>query len=687
MNTMRTAVLAGLCFAGLLSPARGETFGNFTTMGVIVDCPKGKAAGDIARVRAYLVEEGKRKPVHDLVQVGSFNYFAGSLFFLKPDTQYTVDVEFCDKDGKVIFMTTERGRTRREPVISATSKSVYVSPAGSDGGPGTIDKPLKTLKAGFARLDPGTTLFIRGGTYYEGELAPAAGGRPDDPVVIRNYNGEKVVIDGAAPELVDGGWKDDGQSNGDRGKEPGRRGVKARFTAQFKGRTWAVSFEDKATGKYYRLYPLRTLKELEGRMSAGKTFEQLGFTGAYHCDGNEIHAETPGKDIAEYRCCVSRFTRGVVLEGKSHVSIDGIEFRHFGQGDYGSAINILNSSSVLVSKCKVYYCNSGVWVKGNSSLDTVQDSIFVDDANHWHFTYTKTGDGWNYHGQIETGAVVVDGEYSGRGLVFRRNRVEGIFDGSHLCPWVRIDARTSETDWYENTLVDIADDFVETDGVSRNVRIFDNYMDKSLSGISLAQALDGPTWMLYNVIANCGVCAASTNKADYPYEGYPFKTNGGPSPEVGSGPVFFYHNTVYTTDPLSRALLVKSQAKWKVMALRNNIWYGKAMGFDCWNEKPSLMDWDYDDVYHAAGPFLKLQGFGQCRTLTDFQKSFGSLLQGISAEPKFRDAPGGDYHLAPASPCIDAGVPVEGINDTRIWGKAPDMGAFEWRPAAGRAQE
>ena len=119
MNTMRTAVLAGLCFAGLLSPARGETFGNFTTMGVIVDCPKGKAAGDIGRVRAYLVEEGKRKPVHDLVQVGSFNYFAGSLFFLKPDTQYTVDVEFCDKDGNVIAKTTERGRTRPEPVVPA----------------------------------------------------------------------------------------------------------------------------------------------------------------------------------------------------------------------------------------------------------------------------------------------------------------------------------------------------------------------------------------------------------------------------------------------------------------------------------------------------------------------------------------------------------------------------------------
>ena len=34
-------------------------------------------------------------------------------------------------------------------------------------------------------------------------------------------------------------------------------------------------------------------------------------------------------------------------------------------------------------------------------------------------------------------------------------------------------------------------------------------------------------------------------------------TNGGPHPEIGSGHVFFYHNTAYTDDPDSRAMLVK----------------------------------------------------------------------------------------------------------------------------------
>lgn len=36
-----------------------------------------------------------------------------------------------------------------------------------------------------------------------------------------------------------------------------------------------------------------------------------------------------------------------------------------------------------------------------------------------------------------------------------------------------------------------------------------------------------------------------------------------------------------------------------------------------------------------------------------------------------------DFHLLPVSPCIDAGVPLPGVNDG-FRGKAPDMGAFEY---------
>lgn len=640
-------------------------YGNFTTMGVVMECPAGMSVEKIGRVMVYVVEEEGRRQVHGLVRVGSTNHFAGSLFDLEPGTEHTVEVEMYDRSGKLVAKETAKGKTRRDPVIPDTPGALYVSPSGSDGNAGSIDKPLKTLKAGFGKLTAGTTLFVREGVYYEGGLVPDDTGRADAPIVIRNYNGEKVVIDGAAPELIDGGWETaDGRI----------------YSAAFEGLTWNVTMQERKTDKYYRLFPLETKEEITSGRSDGKSFEQLGFTGAYHCDGEKIHIVTPGGDISEYKVFVSRVTEAVTLSGKDNMLFDGLEFRHFGQGIWGKAILMEDSSWNLVQNCRFFYCNTGVWVQWDSNRNTVQDSLFVDDLNHWHFTYAKTPAGWDYHMQMETGAVYTGGRYVGRGLVVRRNRIEGLFDGAHLGPWVEVNALTSETDFSYNTVIDVADDFVETDGYSRNVRIIGNVMDKSLSGISLAQGLDGPTFIIRNVIGNSGVCRASRDPYDYEYEGYPVKTNGGPKPEVGSGPVFFYHNTSWTSDPKSRAWLVKGTAKWRIFVFRNNIWCGKAQGFVSWRNRTSPMDWDYDNLYHEAGPFMFFKRSEETyNTIAEAREGLNVLPHGISADPKFVDAAGGDYRLQAGSPCTDAGEIIHGINDRDYLGGAPDMGALEAR--------
>lgn len=652
------AIVIGVLGCIVASVGKAETYGNYTTMGVIVDPPAETKIEDIGRVGMFLLDGPERRAVHDLARVGRENFFAGCLFWLQPATRYQVEVEFYDRGGKLISKVAESGQTRAEPVVPQTKDAVYVAATGEDGNPGTLEKPLKTIKAGLNKLTGGMTLFVRGGRYYEGDLDMPAKGSAQTPVVIRAYGDERVIIDGDDPALIDGKWEKSADDT---------------FNVSYSGQTWDVSMEEKASGKYYRLYPLRTMAELTGRKSANKTFKQLGFTGAFYCDGKRIHVVTPGGDIADYRVHVANHTIGLQVTGTSSVAIQGLEFRHFGKNEYGCAINLLDSSQVLIQKCEVYYTNSGVWIKGQSNNNTIQDSLFVDDVNHWHFSYSKNEEGWNYHDQIETGAAYTDGDYTGRGLVVRRNRIEGIFDGSHLGPWEKVNARTSETDFYENIMEGITDDFVETDGFSRNVRIFDNRMNKSLSGISLAQALDGPTWILYNTLENCGISTGTTLES---YEGYPFKTNGGPSPRIGSGPVFFYHNTAWTSDPRSRAMLVKSNVRWKQMVLKNNIWCGKGMGFDKWSGDLSSLVWDYDDLYHAAGPFMKMD-----KTiypdLVDVQKAKGWMTHGISADPRFVAPETGDFHLQPNSPCIDAGTVLPGINDGRYHGKAPDIGCFE----------
>jgi hypothetical protein len=56
----------------------------------------------------------------------------------------------------------------------------------------------------------------------------------------------------------------------------------------------------------------------------------------------------------------------------------------------------------------------------------------------------------------------------------------------------------------------------------------------------------------------------------------------------------------------------------------------------------------------------------------------GREEHGIAKEPGFVDPAGGDFHLRPDSPCIDAGVRIPNINDDCA-GKAPDVGCFEYR--------
>jgi hypothetical protein len=191
----------------------------------------------------------------------------------------------------------------------------------------------------------------------------------------------------------------------------------------------------------------------------------------------------------------------------------------------------------------------------------------------------------------------------------------------------------------------------------------------------MAQALDGPTFVIYNVLANCGMVRAAQHEENY---GYPFKTNGGPQADVGSGPMFLYHNTSYTLDPNSRAMLVK-RPKWKLLTLRNNIWFGNKVGFEIWLAQPSPIDFDYDNLFAAeAGAPLVVQAYKtKYLTLDEVRANLKWLVHGISAEPKLQDVQKGDYLLLDDSPCIDAGIAIPGINDLRTKGTAPDLGAYE----------
>ncbi|GAA4899688.1 right-handed parallel beta-helix repeat-containing protein [Streptomonospora salina] len=81
---------------------------------------------------------------------------------------------------------------------AAHDPTLTVATDGSDSGPGTVAAPVRTIQRAVDLAEPGTVIRIRGGTYDPGvNVRIEKDGTRSQPITMRAYNGEHVVIDGA----------------------------------------------------------------------------------------------------------------------------------------------------------------------------------------------------------------------------------------------------------------------------------------------------------------------------------------------------------------------------------------------------------------------------------------------------------------------------------------------------------
>jgi hypothetical protein len=80
----------------------------------------------------------------------------------------------------------------------------YVAPDGDDAGPGMEDAPWASLQKAADSAVPGSTVYVRGGTYTQRMDVHVSGTPEQGPITFENAPGEHVILDGSGLEVPAG---------------------------------------------------------------------------------------------------------------------------------------------------------------------------------------------------------------------------------------------------------------------------------------------------------------------------------------------------------------------------------------------------------------------------------------------------------------------------------------------------
>jgi hypothetical protein len=137
------------------------------------------------------------------------------------------------------------------------SKTYYVdgnSANASDAGPGTKERPFRTIGKAAEVLQPGERVVVAEGIYREVIRPPRGGTGPDRMISYEAAEGAKVIVRGSA--VIKEGWRQSGGGRGAGGQAQAGRGGEAQPQAgrgrggQAQAPTWDVDLDGNLFGGY-----------------------------------------------------------------------------------------------------------------------------------------------------------------------------------------------------------------------------------------------------------------------------------------------------------------------------------------------------------------------------------------------------------------------------------------------------
>jgi hypothetical protein len=641
-----------------------NVYATYHAAGVILPFDGDANENATARVEFRRAADSQWKRALDLARIRG-RRFAGSIFWLSPETRYEARVILEDPDGVDSQPAPLPFETASEKLPTGIGRRWYVK-AGSNGD-GSSNRPLGRIQQAVDRAQASDVVVIRPGVYRESVNVAGKRGRPDAYILIRGEPG--AIISGAVAELEErrGQWRAEGEkifstdSDGQGGREVGY-----------------VAADDQ------RLYAYRTLEELRARAA--------GVPGGWYWDPRtrRLFVTLPdGGDPGALPMRVSNLPWGFRLVNSQYVVLEGLDIGYFGQRMarlQSHGVLIEGSSHVVVRRNHIHHTTRGVSTMGSGASRVLIEENKFNDSSIFEWPWDKVK-----ATEAEGGALWLAG---GRGQVIRRNQITGYFNGVAASTWGNLSDETLNVDLdvYENELWQIGDDPIEPEGACINLRIWGNRIRQSLTVVSLAPIIVGPTYVVRNTGFNYWGIAVKMPSID------------------NHGVKYVLHNTFVTT-LAERRLLDGSMASggvtgmtlwpaapggrrppippdrlalmgWSNGIFLNNLIHGSLYAYEDNGLKGKAV-FDYNSLHNAGKtPLARLAG-ADYADLPALQKA-GYERHGVLGSSRFVNRNSGDLRLASASVEIDKGIRLHNINDD-FDGSAPDIGAFEFHPDHGPA--
>jgi hypothetical protein len=379
--------------------------------------------------------------------------------------------------------------------------------------------------------------------------------------------------------------------------------------------------------------------------------------------------------------------------GTAHHIFDGLTFRNTDVAMLAGKKELTGATNLTVRNCRFENVGFGIWTEYAGSREFyIVDNLFLGREDR-HRLIGWTGPRWGDIGPYSS--HLLQSYYAvkvyGPGHVIAHNAVAYFHDGigisTYGTPEADPDRHAAAIDIYNNDLHMFNDDFIETDGGVRNIRVYRNRgVNAFHGGYSSQPIFGGPVYFFRNLLYHV-------------QSGVAFKLDARPAG------LLMYHNTLIGEQAVRSP---NGNVHW-----RNNLFLGRdtpGRGIMTWANATSTYSSDYNgfrpnrgvvNQYNWLAPaepgrtlyYNQPEDWKSFRTLAEFKAATGQESNGLEVDfdifasmtppdpaPDKRHAV---YHavdlnfrLKPGGKAVDAGLRLPTINDD-FSGAAPDLGALE----------